>query len=251
MLRFRRRRLHLPGLHLAQQVGQRLARFVAKALGQHLDRVHAIDAKPAEVVAQLAPGRERPDLPPVEAAERPHRALAGVARHVAVVQAQLLACLHGLAQGLQPGAHDVVQPQRGRIERQRFRRNARGRRQHREDLAQPRFDVARQRRVDPALREPRRSHERRGLVLREHQRRQLEAHAQPVAHAGFAFDRHALVLQVGHVAVHRALRHLQALREKRGRGEPAPADELHELEEAVGAAHQRVPESFLAKSSTK
>jgi hypothetical protein len=59
------------------------------------------------------------------------------------------------------------------------------------------------------------------------------------------------VLQVGDVAVHRALGHLEALRKKGGRGEAAAADELHELEEAVGAAHQRILVRFAAKPSTK
>jgi len=50
----------------------------------------------------------------------------------------------------------------------------------------------------------------------------LEALPQAVAHAGLAFDGHALVLQVGHIAVHRALRHFQPLRQKRGSSQPPP-----------------------------
>ena len=73
--------------------------------------------------------------------------------------------------------------------------------------------------------------------MREHQRRQVKPRTQPVAHARFSFDRHALMLQVGHIAVNGALRHFEALRQMRRRGETTPADELDNLEQAVGAAH--------------
>ena len=48
---------------------------------------------------------------------------------------------------------------------------------------------------------------------------------------GLAFDRHALQLQVGDIAVDRALRDLEPMRQEGGRGEPAPANELDDLEQ--------------------
>jgi hypothetical protein len=53
-----------------------------------------------------------------------------------------------------------------------------------------------------------------GFVVGEHHGRQIEARAQAVAHAGLALDGHALVQQVGHVAVNGALGHLQPLGQK-------------------------------------
>jgi hypothetical protein len=44
-------------------------------------------------------------------------------------------------------------------------------------------------------------------------------------------------LQVGHIAVDSALRYLQALGQMRCRGQPAATDGLHDLEQAVSAAH--------------
>src|ERR1700761_3074986 len=57
--------------HLAQEVGQRAARFVAEDLVEHVQRAHAVDAEAAERGAVLAPGGERPDGVPVVAAQRP------------------------------------------------------------------------------------------------------------------------------------------------------------------------------------
>ena len=65
----------------------------------------------------------------------------------------------------------------------------------------------------------------------------LEARAQAVAHTGLALNGHALVLEVRHVAVDGALRDFQPLGQEGGRGQPPPANELNDLEEAVGAAH--------------
>jgi hypothetical protein len=72
----------------------------------------------------------------------------------------------------------------------------------------------------------------------EHQRGQVEAGSHAVAHAGLALDRHTLRGQVGHVAVHRAQRYLQALGQVGGGGQAPAADQLHQLEQAVGASHR-------------
>jgi len=45
------------------------------------------------------------------------------------------------------------------------------------------------------------------------------------------------MLQVRDVAIDRACRHFQPLGEECRRGEPATADQLDDLEQAVGAAH--------------
>ena len=225
-------------LQAAQHLGQRLAGLVAKALRQDLDVVDAIEPEGPKVLPQLAPGREGPDLAPIETAERPHDALARRAADIAVVHAQLVARLHRFAQGLQAGARAIVECSAGaKSARLSAETRAAGGSTER-ILPSADLDVARHRRIDPALRQPRRRDECRGFILREHQRRQVEARAQAVADAGFALDRHALALQVGHVAVDGALRHLEPLRQERGGREPPPADELDDLEQAVGAAHE-------------
>ena len=108
---------------------------------------------------------------------------------------------------------------------------------HRQDLAQGAFHLARQARVQPGLRQAGSGHQGIGLALAEHERGQLEPRSQAVAHARLAFDGHALVLQVGHVAVDGALRDFQPLGQEGGGGQAPPADELHDLEQAVSAAH--------------
>ena len=75
--------------------------------------------------------------------------------------------------------------------------------------------------------------------MREHQRRQIKARAQAITDTGRAFDGHALVLQVGHIAVHRALGYFEALRQKRRRGQAPATDQLDNLKQAVGAAHRQ------------
>jgi hypothetical protein len=48
----------------------------------------------------------------------------------------------------------------------------------------------------------------------------------------------SLMLQVGNVAIHRALGDFKALRQKRRRAQAPSANELDDLKQAVGAAHQ-------------
>src|SRR3989344_3274330 len=55
--------------HLAQHVGQGLAGLLAELFVEHHQIHDAVDAKTPEVIAQLAPGRQRPDLAPVEATQ--------------------------------------------------------------------------------------------------------------------------------------------------------------------------------------
>ena len=90
-----------------------------------------------------------------------------------------------------------------------------------------------------------------GLRLgpREHQWRQIEAPAQSIADAGFALDRHALALQVGHVPVDRAHRNLEPPREQGRRGQTPPTDDLHDLEQAIRAAHRGAQSSSAAVSA--
>lgn len=145
--------------------------------------------------------------------------------------------MDGFAQGLQGGLGAGVQAHRRRVKRLCLCSGTRGGGQHGEDFAQRALYFARQASVQPGLRQPGGGHQRIGLSLGQHQRRQLKACAQAVAHTRFAFNGHALVLQVGHVAVDGAGGHLQPLGQKRGGRQTPPTDELHDLEQAVSAAH--------------
>ena len=170
--------------------------------------------------------------------QRPHAALAAHVVQAVVVERQHAARFERLAQHLQALARGEVDAgDVDRIHRHALGGRACRRRQHGEDLGQRAVGVARQRGVQPRLRQPRAGDECFGFAGAEHQRRQVEAGAHAVADAGFAFDRHALLLQVGDIAVHRAQRDLETLGQPLGGGEPAPAHQLHQLEQTVGTSH--------------
>jgi len=79
--------------------------------------------------------------------------------------------------------------------------------------------------------------ERLDFVQREHERRDIEAGLEAVADARLALDRHAREREVAHIAVHRAQRHAEPLREERGRRQATAAQVLDDAEQAVGAPH--------------
>lgn len=110
--------------------------------------------------------------------------------------------------------------------------------QHGADLDQRLHRRARHCRAPEGLHEAGARHQRHDLVAREHQGRQVEAFAQDVADAGLALDRHAGALEVGDVAVDRALRHFQAPPELPRGDQAAAAQVLDDPEQAVGAAHR-------------
>ena len=85
--------------------------------------------------------------------------------------------------------------------------------------------------------------ERRRLqfIGRQHQRRHVEVAAEDVADAGLAADRRPLPDQVGDVAVDGPLRHFELLGQGAGgdRARRTPED-LDDLKQSVGAAHERL-----------
>lgn len=108
--------------------------------------------------------------------------------------------------------------------------------------------MAGERRIEARPGDPHRRDQRLCFLAREHQGRQIEARAHAVADARLAFDRHALRGEIGDVAVDRALRDLEAIGEE-ARGAEAPAaDQLDELEQAVGAAHALTIGAFAAST---
>jgi hypothetical protein len=106
------------------------------------------------------------------------------------------------------------------------------------DFGEHRLGRPLERRVLDALEHARADRDRLDLVDREHQRRQVEALAQHVAHAGRALDRHAPRLKGGDVAIDGAWRDLE-LRGERCRGHrlPGAAQGLDDVEKAIRAGH--------------
>ena len=95
----------------------------------------------------------------------------------------------------------------------------------------------------PGLSEACAEHQRLELLAVEHQRRQVEALAQGIAHAGLALDGDARQHEVADVTIDRALRDFQPLGERAGGGEAPAAQQFDELEQPVGAAHERLRSS--------
>src|SRR5262249_36876851 len=88
--------------------------------------------------------------------------------------------------------------------------------------------------------DPRPEHERLNLFAIEHER-QIVAGTDPVADAGFALDRRSRQRQIADVAVNRPFRDLQPAGDlRRRRHRAATAEQLDDLEEAIGAAHRAI-----------
>ena len=113
--------------------------------------------------------------------------------------------------------------------------------QHRVDLQQRLFGARGHGQPAPGPQQPRPGDQGHDLLFREHQRRHVMARLHHVAQPGLALDRHARGLQIGHVAIDGAERHLQPLRQDAPGHQPPAAQMLHDLEQAVGAAHPQVP----------
>src|SRR5262245_35110610 len=75
-----------PGLVALQEVVQRLAGLLAKALARHPEVLDAVEAEGAEVVAQLAPSRQEPHRAEIGETQRPYGALGGLGLRVGVAE---------------------------------------------------------------------------------------------------------------------------------------------------------------------
>jgi len=108
-----------------------------------------------------------------------------------------------------------------------------GLRQDAVDLGQRALDGGRRRRQSrpPGAHQPQRDGQ--GLLLREHQRRQLEAAPEPVAPmaAAFSADRDAELLEHGHVAPDGALINLQPLRQLHAGEQAASLEQLQQRQQ--------------------
>jgi hypothetical protein len=215
------------------------------ALLEERSRYHAIGAEAAEVGPQLAPRDQHARDLRVADGHRPDRALRDRALLVLVLERDLLA---GADRGAQRGHVDGVRPihparRRGDAGVEHERAQALG--HHGSDLGAHVERGARQHRIAVARDPLRAEHDRFDLVRREHQGRQIEALLHHVADAGLAADRDALAEQARDVAVHGALRDLELGGDRvGGHGLLAAAQELDDLEEAVGAAHFGIEADF-------
>src|SRR5262245_2413714 len=73
-------------LHFAQKVLETLAGFVRKTFLEATQTGDAVETEVAKVLAQFAPGSDRPRVAPEKDAERPHTALRAGALAVAIVE---------------------------------------------------------------------------------------------------------------------------------------------------------------------
>ena len=188
-------------------------------------------------LAQLAPGADHADIHVIGHGERPDRAPCAMALLVGIGDAQLAPVADGGAHlghvdlGLDRVAARDIDRRVGDVAAQAFRQDDRHLVEH------PRRGVL-QFGVAHALHHARAHGDRLDLVDGEHQRRQVEALAQHVAQAGRALDRHAARLQGRHVAIDRAHRDLELLGKGRRRHRLlGGAEDLDDVEQAVGAAH--------------
>src|ERR1700678_2532092 len=83
---------------MAEEVGRRLAGLLRKRLAQKLNLVHAVDAKEAEIVAQLAPRSGGPERRVKEETQGTHLAAGLGAFLVAVAEANFPAAANRRAQ---------------------------------------------------------------------------------------------------------------------------------------------------------
>src|SRR5262249_13739618 len=98
---------------------------------------------------------------------------------------------------------------------------------------------------------PRAEHQGLDFLLLEHQWRQIEARLEHVADTRFALDRYAAGSKVPDVAIDRALRDLKGLAQvARSHGCPLAAEQLNDLEQAIGAAHVALPCGKTGMSAT-
>ena len=102
--------------------------------------------------------------------------------------------------------------------------------QHRADLDQRLVGRPRHRRAAEGAHHARAGDQRHDLIAREHQRRKVETFPHQVADACLAVDRHAGRLQIGDVAVDRALGDLEPSAELLRGDQAAAAQVLDDLE---------------------
>ena len=110
-------------------------------------------------------------------------------------------------------------------------------RQYGVDLDQRLFRRAGHRRTAKGADQPGTGDQRHHLIAGEHQGRQVEPGPHHIADARLAINRHARPDQVGDIAVNGARRHFQPKGQLRRRHQPTAAQMLHDLKQAVGAAH--------------
>src|SRR3954466_16163960 len=211
---------------LREKIGEHLSRPLLELIVRDLEPFDPVEAEVAEPVPHLAPGRQRPDLPPVREPQGMHGALAARLRLVDVPEPRLSLLADGSAQGLETGAEALTDVEVRRHQRGGFELRLEPRRQDVLDLLQRLFRRARELLVRPRAHDPGAEHQRLDLLLVKHQRRQLEAAVERIAHPRLALDGHSRGEKVADVAIDGPLGHLQRLRQLPRGGRAAPPETL-------------------------
>ena len=211
---------------------------LAVALIEKLRRHHTVGAEAAEISAQFAPSDEDAHGFQIADPDRPDCPLAWRVLLVAIVEAHLAACVDPFA-----GPRDIEAVGRGL--RTRLGRGCRLQHKGAQIVRNGTGDLGdkiacrlRQHRIAAPRHPLRAQHRRLDLVTGKHQRRHVEIGAKHIAETGFAPDRHALADQVRDVAIDGADRHFEFAADRpRGQRPARAAQDLDDLEQAVGAAH--------------
>ena len=171
----------------------------------------------AEGHACLAPGGEHPDLLEKTDRDRPDLALRPASVLVGVGECELALLVQRLADDRKRRALGFSLSACGDQEGRPVERRGALRRQHCSDLGERVASRPRQALVGPALDPARAERQRLDLLEGEHQRRQVKARLENIAEAGLPLDRGALRLQRGDIAIERAQRDAEFLRQRRAR----------------------------------
>ena len=227
----------LRAFRLAPLFQQRVAAARVALFGD-VQRDDAVDAKVANVAAQLAPRGDDANAIEIGQRKRPDRPIGVAALVVAIVDRDL-----PLGANRPPDRRQFVFAHRnhlaGRNDQCRIVRVvAQIRRQHGKNFCERVARGCAQLRIGAFCDPARAEHQRLDLLFRKHQRRQHEAGLQHVAEAGFAVDRRALALQGGDVAIERANADAELVGERLpGHRLAVAAKDLQQFEQAFGARH--------------
>ena len=202
--------------------------------------IDPIHAEAAKVFAQLTPGGEGPGATPKVESQRVDAAHAGLSVFARICEEDDTALLGGGVERVQLAAQLGRRFEARRVEKNVVDLLAQTGRQDCLDLPQGAVGGLGQFSATPGFHHAGAEHQSGNFFAIEHERRNIEVAAQGVADAGFAGDGHAGELQVLNIAVDGAMGDLQLFGEAAGGLQPAAAEELHNTEEAVGAAHSRI-----------
>jgi hypothetical protein len=210
------------GIHLRAPTLEKDAAASLVTLAGLLGRGDPVGTEGAVALPQLAPGNERAGLVHEAERDRPDDPICSRPARILIVDPQLRLGSDRTPKRRQVDFVDRETPTRrpgqgGWILQRLLRRG----RKHRRDLGEGARSGFSQNRVAALIDIAQPQHDRFGLVLAQHERREEETGPQDIADAGLSIDRCTLSGELGDIPIERALRHLQLGRQSRRRHGPA------------------------------